>query len=170
MTQEASAPSRSEQDGLEGWVRSAAQARRAEAGPLLDLLHDIQGEFGYVPADCERILADELNLSRADVHGVVSFYKDFRRTPPARVAVRVCRAEACQAVGADELAGQVRDRMGVGFGEATHDNVASLDHVFCFGNCALGPTVEIAGRLYGRVDGPLFDRLFSQAVSAEGTQ
>jgi formate dehydrogenase subunit gamma len=168
MTRETSTGERSDQDRMEGWIRSAAKARRGEAGPLLPLLHDVQGEFGYLPQGCERILADELNLSRADVHGVIGFYRDFRRTPPARVAVRICRAEACQAVGADALVGHVKQRVGIGFGEVTVDTAASLDQVFCFGNCALGPTVEIAGRLHGRVDGARFDQLFADALAVGG--
>ena len=98
------------------------------------------------------MLADELNLSHADVHGVVSFYHDFRRQPSGRTTVRLCQAEACQSVGARELAAGVQQRYGVTHGETTPDWKLTVDRVFCFGNCALGPAVEVNGRLHGRMD------------------
>ena len=108
-------------------------------------------EMGYVDPAAIPILADELNLSRADVYGVVTFYHDFRQTPPGRTTVRICRAEACQAVGAAELADRARNRLGVGFGETTTDGAVTLEQVFCLGNCATGPSVQVDDRLYGRV-------------------
>ena len=130
-------------------------------GPLLPILHALQEEFGYVDPRAVPLVARELNLSRAEVHGVVSFYKDFRTAPPADVEVRVCRAEACQSLGAHELAAHARTRLGDAY-----------DEVFCLGNCALGPSVTVGGRLYGRVDGATLDRLLAEAgvgaVSALG--
>jgi formate dehydrogenase subunit gamma len=116
----------------------------------------VQHEYGYVDPEVVPALADALNLSVAEVHGVVTFYKDFRTTPPGRAQVKICRAEACQARGADALVGHARTRLGIGFGETTPDGAVSLDEVFCLGNCALGPSVQADGRLHGRV-GP--DRL-----------
>lgn len=148
---------------LEQSVRTAVAAHRGERGALLPILHDLQAEFGYVDQAVVPILADELNLSRADVHGVVSFYHDFRSSPAVGTHVRVCRAEACQAAGADELVEHVKDRLGADVGGSAPDRSATLDQVFCFGNCALGPTVEINGKVSGRVTPARFDALLDQA-------
>ena len=144
-------------------MRSAVAAHRAERGALLPILHDLQATFGYVDPAVVPILADELNLSRADVHGVISFYHDFRKEPAAGTRVRVCRAEACQAAGAEELVAHVRNRLGTDVGGTSPDRSATLDQVFCFGNCALGPTVEIDGRVCGRVTPQRFDALLDKA-------
>lgn len=146
-------------------VRSIAAARSGEEGPLLLVLHDVQREFGYVDQSWVALIADELNLSRAEVHGVISFYHDFRERPAGTVTVRVCRAEACQSVGAHALAEHAQEKLGISFGQTTGDGSASLDQVFCFGNCALGPTVEVGGMLYGRVDNDRFDELVEGATS-----
>ena len=146
-------------------VRSIAAARSGEEGPLLLVLHDIQREFGYVDAQWIPLIADELNLSRAEVHGVVSFYHDFRDKPAGTVTVRVCRAEACQSVGGHALAEHAQERLGITFGQTTANGSATLDQVFCFGNCALGPAVEVGGMLYGRVDNDRFDELVEGATS-----
>lgn len=126
-------------------ARELAAARADERGPLLEVLHDVMTHRGWISETDVREIADVLNLSIAEVHGVVSFYEDFRRTPPPDHVVRVCRAEACQAVGADEL------HRSVLAGLAGRQDV-ELREVFCFGNCALGPTVEIDGVLKGRMD------------------
>ena len=125
-------------------VRELAAARAAERGPLLEILHDVMAAQGFVSEDDVREIADELNLSVAEVHGVVSFYHDFRRTPAPAHTVRVCRAEACQSVGAEDV------HRGVVEGLAGRDDV-EVREVFCFGNCALGPSVEVDGRLRGRM-------------------
>jgi formate dehydrogenase subunit gamma len=104
-----------------------------------------------------------LNLSRAEVHGVISFYTDFRTAPPAEVTVAICRGEACQAVGAEALAAHARDRLGVQMGEQTSDGSVELHQVFCFGNCALGPTASVAGRLRGRMTPQTLDALIDDA-------
>lgn len=148
---------------LEQHVRSAVAAHRDERGALLPILHDIQATFGYVDPAVVPILAEELNLSRADVHGVISFYHDFRKSPAAGTHVRVCRAEACQAAGAEELVAHVKDRLHTDIGDTSPDRDATLDQVFCFGNCALGPTVEINGRISGRVTPQRFDALLEKA-------
>jgi formate dehydrogenase subunit gamma len=150
---------------LEQYVRSAVAAHRGERGALLPILHDIQATFGYVDQAVVPILAEELNLSRADVHGVISFYHDFRGSAAAGTHVRVCRAEACQAAGAEELVAHVEERLHTNVGGTSPDRDATLDQVFCFGNCALGPTVEINGRLAGRVTPQRFDALLHQALN-----
>jgi formate dehydrogenase subunit gamma len=110
----------------------------------MPILHAIQAELGHVPADAVPVLAEELNLSRAEVHGVITFYHDFRAEPSAATTqVRVCRAEACQALGAEDLYRSAQTLCA---------DRADLRQVFCLGNCALGPSVELNGKLYGRVD------------------
>ena len=149
---------------LERHVRSAVAAHRADRGALLPILHDIQATFGYVDPAVVPVLAEELNLSRADVHGVITFYHDFRTSPAAGTHVRICRAEACQAAGADALAEHARAKLGTDVGATAPDRSATLDQVFCFGNCALGPAVEINGRIAGRVTPDRFDTLLGEAV------
>jgi formate dehydrogenase subunit gamma len=143
-------------------VRTAVAAHRDERGALLPILHDIQAEFGYVDPAVVPILAEELNLSRADVHGVISFYHDFRTSATAGTHVRICRAEACQAAGADELVAHAEERLNTAIGGTAPDRSATLEQVFCFGNCALGPTVEINGRIAGRVTPARFDALMAR--------
>jgi formate dehydrogenase subunit gamma len=150
-------------DDLAGLVRGLVERHAADRGPLIPVLHDLSRELGYVPPEAVPLLARELNLSRADVHGVVTFYRDFRDAP-AGAMVRVCRGEACQAVGAEALADQARVRLRTGFGELGEDGATRLDHVFCLGNCALGPSVEVNGTVYGRVDAGQLDALITRAV------
>jgi formate dehydrogenase subunit gamma len=140
------------EEAWEDTVRGVVAAHRADRGALMPILHAIQEEFGYVDPAVVPILAKELNLSRADVHGVVTFYHDFRKEPAGTTTVRICRAEACQSVGADRLAEAAKSRLGVGFGETTVDGRVTLEQTFCFGNCALGPAVQVGDRLHGRVD------------------
>jgi formate dehydrogenase subunit gamma len=135
---------------VESVVRTAAAVHRDQRGALLPVLHAVQAELGCVPKEAIPVLADEFNLSRADVHGVVTFYHDFRAEPGGRTAVRICRAEACQALGADGLVTYVREA-GLALGETSADGAVTVEEVFCLGNCALGPSVEVNGRLYGRV-------------------
>lgn len=128
-------------------------------GPLLPVLHALQEEFGYVDPSAIPLVARALNLSRADVHGVVTFYKDFRTTPPGARTVAVCRGEACQSRGGRGLADHARARLGVAFGETTPDGATTLDQVFCLGMCAVAPAVMVDGRVLGRVDTAAFDGL-----------
>src|ERR1700743_581281 len=109
---------------------------RGQPGPLLIVLHAIQEQFGYIPEEAEPIVAEALNLSRAEVHGVVTFYHFFRATPPGRHMVSLCRAEACQSMGAAALAAHAKSRLGVDFHETTADGTFALEPVFCLGNCA----------------------------------
>jgi formate dehydrogenase subunit gamma len=144
-------------------VRAIATELRGLRGPLLPILHAVQHELGHVDTGDVPVIADVLNLSVAEVHGVVTFYRDFRRSPGGRVAVRVCRAEACRSVGAEVLAAHAQRRLGVGFGETTSDGAVTLDEVFCLGNCALGPAAQVDGRLHGRVTPARFDALLGEA-------
>jgi formate dehydrogenase subunit gamma len=143
-------------------VREIAAARRDQRGALLPVLHAIQAELGHVDGDDLPVVADVLNMAVAEVHGVVTFYRDFRRAPAGRATVRICRAEACQAVGAEALAGHAKARLGVGFGETTPDGALTLDEVFCLGNCALGPAVQVNGAVRGRVTPARLDAILGE--------
>jgi formate dehydrogenase subunit gamma len=142
-------------------VRRAVDRHAGEPGPLMEILHDVQAELGCLPRTAVPVLADALNISRADVYGVVTFYRDFREAPAGRRTVRICRAEACQSLGCDELVAHAAEALGVALGETTPDGGVTLDQVFCFGNCALGPTVEVDGRLYGRMTSARFDQMLA---------
>jgi formate dehydrogenase subunit gamma len=146
-------------------VRDIASARRHLRGPLIPILHAVQEDLGHIDEADIPVIADVLNLAVAEVHGVVTFYRDFRRAPGGRVTVRVCQAEACQAVGAEALGEHARQRLGVGFGGTTADGAVSLDEVFCLGNCALGPAVQVGGQLHGRVTPARFDALLGEVTS-----
>jgi formate dehydrogenase subunit gamma len=119
-------------------------------GPLLPILHSVQAAFGYVPQDTLPVIAAHLNISRAEVHGVVSFYHDFREAPAGRHVVKLCRAEACQAMGADALAGRVQAALGCGWHDTAGD--VTLEPVFCLGLCACGPAAMVDDQLIGRAD------------------
>lgn len=114
-------------------------------GPLLPVLHALMGRFGCIDARAVAIIAEELNLSRADVHGVVTFYHDFRRQPAGRHVMKVCRAEACQAVGGGALYDDLAEA-------CAGDDRVTVEPVYCLGNCALGPAALIDGDLVGRLD------------------
>jgi formate dehydrogenase subunit gamma len=146
-------------------VRAVVTAHHGERGALLPILHGIQAEFGYVDEAVIPVLAEQLNLSRADVHGVVTFYHDFRRAPAGHAEVRVCRGEACQAVGAERLMAEAERRLGVPAGQTAPDGSVTLEQVFCLGNCALGPSVQVNGRLYGRVAPDRLEALVTEAAA-----
>jgi formate dehydrogenase subunit gamma len=136
-------------DDLETSVRAICRRHGRRPDALLEILHELQHEHGYVPKAAVPPIADELNLGRAEVHGVITFYHDFRQEPAGRCVVELCRAEACQAVGADDLAADVEKRLKVKSGETRADGEITLKTVYCFGNCALGPAVTVSGKLYG---------------------
>jgi formate dehydrogenase subunit gamma len=143
-------------------VRRIVADMKDRPGPLIEVLHAVQAELGYVPADAVPIVAEALNLSRAEVHGVVTFYHLFRETPPGKHTVHICRAEACQSMGANGLVAHAKKRLGVDFHETTPDGRFSLEQVFCLGNCALSPAAMIDGQLYGRVTPERFDQLVAE--------
>lgn len=124
------------------------EAHRGLEGPLLPILHAVQAAFGHIPQDAQPVIAKHLNISRAEVHGVVSFYHDFREVPAGRHVIKICRAEACQAMGADALAVQVKSAVGCDWHETADD--VTLDPVFCLGLCACGPAAMVNGQLIGR--------------------
>jgi formate dehydrogenase subunit gamma len=147
-------------------VRALVAAHRGDRGALLPILHRIQEEFGYIDADDVPVLAAELNISRADVHGVVTFYTDFRSEPAGRTVVRLCRAEACQAVGAERLIAYAEQSLGVALGQTTPDGAVTLEQVFCLGNCALGPSGQVDGQLHGRLTPARLDALLAASRAA----
>jgi len=147
-------------------IDAAIARHRDRPGPLLVVLHDIQAALGYVPPEAVPRIAAALRLSRAEVHGVISFYHYFRERPPGARTIRLCRAEACQAVHGDSLARHAEQRLGIGFGETTADGRHTLEAVYCLGNCACGPSLLIGEELHGRVTPERFDELLDGAGSA----
>jgi formate dehydrogenase subunit gamma len=145
-------------------VEGAIQRHRERPGALLPILHDIQAELRHVPPDALPVIAHALNLSRAEVHGVVSFYHDFRETPSGRHMLRICRAESCQAMGANTLLEHARTTLDVDLHKTTADGEFTLEAVYCLGNCALSPAVEIDGRVFGRVTPQKLDILLDAAT------
>jgi formate dehydrogenase subunit gamma len=138
-------------------VESVARALKDKPGALMPILRRIQDELGWVPHDSVPVLAEILNLTRAEIHGVLTFYHDFRHQPPGRVVVKVCRAESCQAMGGVALAEHVKHRLGCDFGGTSADGVFTLEPVYCLGNCACSPAVVVNGELIGRVTPERFD-------------
>ena len=121
-------------------------------GRLLPILHGIQDEFGYVPGESLPVIADLLNLSRAEVHGVVTFYHDYRNHPAGRHVLKLCRAEACQSMGGDAIAAKLQQLLGIGFHETTKDGAVTLEPVYCLGLCACAPSAMLDGEVIGRLD------------------
>ncbi|HEX4002996.1 MAG TPA: formate dehydrogenase subunit gamma [Candidatus Acidoferrales bacterium] len=132
-------------------------------GALLPILHALQDEFGYVDKAAVPLIADALNLSHAEVHGVISFYHDFRHSPPGKHVLKMCRAESCQSMGCESTIRHVEKRLGVRLGETTGDRSFTVDAVYCLGNCALSPAVMLDGKLYGRVSREVADFLIDSA-------
>jgi formate dehydrogenase subunit gamma len=130
-------------------------------GPLLPVLHAVQQRFGHIPAAAEGDIAAALNLSAAEVRGVISFYNDFRSSPAGRHSLKICCAEACQARGARALVSHAVDALGIEFGTTTVDGLITLDKVYCLGNCACGPSLSVNGEVYAQVDAPRFDELMA---------
>lgn len=139
-----------------------ANAHRHMPGALLPLLHALQDAFRYVPDEAVPIIASTLNLSRAEVHGVISFYHHFRREAPGRHIVQICRAEACQAMGAATLEAHAKRVLGCDFHETTADQAVTLEPVYCLGNCACGPSMMIDDEIIGRVDCETFDTYLTE--------
>lgn len=146
-------------------VQDILRAHQGLEGPLLPVLHAIQASFGHVPQAALPVIASELNISRAEVHGVVSFYHDFRDVPAGRHVLKLCRAEACQAMGADSVADHAKARLGVDWHETTADGAVTLEPVFCLGLCACGPAALVDGRVVGRVDAARVESLIAEVTA-----
>lgn len=140
-------------------VSRAIELHVDRPGALLPLLHEVQHALGYVPPDAVPVIAEALNLSRAEVHGVVSFYHDFRDHPSGRHVMKICLAESCQAVGCDALMTLAQQRLGVELHGTTQDGAITLEPVYCLGNCALSPALMVDHDVHGRVTPEKFDAL-----------
>ncbi|HRN85367.1 MAG TPA: formate dehydrogenase subunit gamma [Hyphomicrobium sp.] len=138
---------------------------KALEGPLMPILHALQHAFGHVPQETVPVIARELNLSRAEVHGVVTFYHDFRPELPGKHVLKLCRAEACQAMGCDSLVERAESRLGVECGGTSADGRVTLEAVYCLGLCATAPSAMIDGRVVGRLNENRLDELLKEAQS-----
>ena len=141
----------------EAVISSIVEQQKQEPGALLPILHGIQDALGYVPREAVGMIAHGLNLSRAEVHGVLSFYHHFRTAPAGRHTVYMCRAESCQSMGASELIEHAKSRLGIGFHDTTRDGAFTLEPIYCLGNCACSPAMMIDEQVYGRVTPERFD-------------
>jgi len=146
-------------DALRRCIESALAKHDQEPGPLLEILHTVQSELGCIPADAVPLIADGLNLSRAEVHGVVSFYHHFRKSPPAARVLQLCRAEACQSMNGAALADFARQRLGVEFGATRADGRITLEAAYCLGLCACAPAGLFNGQPRGRLDRQSIDEI-----------
>jgi formate dehydrogenase subunit gamma len=143
-------------------VSSAIQKYAGIRGGLLPLLHEIQASFGHVPKTSVAAIARGMGLSRAEVHGVISFYHDFHDQPRGETTIHLCRAEACQAMGSRMLEAHVKARLGIDYGDTTADGRFSLEPVYCLGNCACSPSIRIGDDVFARVDADRFDELLGE--------
>lgn len=132
-------------------VTALIQTHRQQPGGLLPLLHAVQDALGFVPPDAVPAIAQGFNLSRAEVHGVISYYQHFRSEPPGRVVVQVCRAEACKACGSDALMQAIEQHLGIRAHATRADGAVSLEPVYCLGLCAQSPAIQVNGRVFARV-------------------
>ncbi len=144
-------------------IRAIAASLADKPGALLPVLHAVQDELGYLPRETAGVVAEVLNLSRADVHGVISFYHLFRQSEPGRRTIYLCRSEACQSVGGAALAAHAKARLGIEWHETTADGRFSLEPIYCLGNCACSPALMIDETLHGRVTAEGFDTLVAES-------
>ncbi len=140
-------------------VRSVLERHAGEPGALLPILHDVQDALGHIPADAVPVIAMGLNLSRAEVHGVVTYYHHFRSEPAGRTVVQVCRAESCKACGADALMAHAEKVLGCASHHTRTDGAYTLEPVYCLGMCASSPAMMVGEKLYARVTPEKFDRV-----------
>lgn len=151
----------------EGRILAIVERHRHRDGPLIEILHEVQGAFGCVPAAAVPVIAGALNLSRAEVHGVVTFYHHFRSRPAGRRVLRLCRAESCMAAGGRALERHATGRLGVGFGETTPDGGVTLEAVYCLGLCACSPAAMLDQEVHGRLTPERLDELLGAAAGVK---
>ncbi len=149
------------------WDADAARAiiadKQSMPGSLLPILHALQDEFGYIDREAEQLIADILNLSRAEVHGVITFYHDFRQKPAGRHMLKLCRAESCQACGSEALAARAEATLGIAFGRTSADGRITLEPVYCLGLCSVSPAAMLDGKVVARLDEKKLDTLLAEA-------
>ncbi len=150
----------------EARVLAAVERHRHRDGPLIEVLHEVQAEFGCIPTGAVPVIARALNLSRAEVHGVVTFYHHFRGKAPGRHVLQVCRAESCQAAGGRALEEHAKKRLGVDFGGTTPDGSVTLEAVYCLGLCACSPAAMLDDEVHGRVTPDRLDALLAAQAKA----
>jgi formate dehydrogenase subunit gamma len=156
--------------GMRAWDAGIAaalvEAHRGLEGAMLPMLHALQEEFGYIDDSALPLVAEALNVSRAEVHGVVTFYHDFRRQAAGRHVLKLCRAEACQSVGCEALAEHLEHRLGLAPGQTAPDGSLTVENTYCLGNCALGPAAMLDGDVIGRLDTDRMDAIVRKAQGA----
>lgn len=146
-------------------VQAVLAAHHGRAGALLPILHDVQAQLGHVPQAVLPQIAQALNLSRAEVHGVVSYYHHFRTEPAGQCVVQVCRAEACQSMGADALMAHAEQRLGCGAHGTSADGRFTLEPVYCLGLCASSPAIQVGEKLHARVTVDKFDAVIAKEAA-----
>jgi len=151
-----------ESNTIQETVQAVITSLKDKPGALLPILHGIQDALGYIPAESVPAIAQGLHLSRAEVHGVISFYHYFRDTPPGKQTIHICRAESCQAMGGKQLEQHVKDQLGIDYHETTADGQFSLEPVYCLGNCACSPAIQIGDDIYGKVSAQSFDAIINE--------
>ena len=151
-----------ESNSIQETVQAVITTLKDKPGALLPILHGIQDALGYIPADSVPAIAQGLHLSRAEVHGVISFYHYFRDTPPGKQTIHICRAESCQSMGGKQLEQHVKDQLGIDYHQTTADGQFSLEPVYCLGNCACSPAMQIGEDIYGRVSPQSFDAIINE--------
>lgn len=147
-------------------IREEIAALQHKPGALLPILHAIQDRIGYVPEGAVPIIAEMLQQTRADIHGVISFYHYFRTSPAGSNVLEVCRAEACQARGGRALERHIQEKLGVGYHDTTSDSEFTLEPVYCLGNCACGPSIRVNDEIIGRVTPQKFDQLADKLTTS----
>lgn len=146
-------------------VSTIVDQLKSKSGALLPILHGIQDRLGYIPSEAVPLIAEALQQTGAEIHGVISFYHQFRTSPPGRHQLQICRAEACQARGARALEAHAKARLGIGYHQTSPDREFSLEPVYCLGNCACGPSVRVGDEIVGRVDAARFDQLVDELTT-----
>jgi formate dehydrogenase subunit gamma len=148
-------------------ITSAIASLKDKPGALLPILHEIQDNIGHIPPEAVPMIASELNLSRAEVHGVITFYHHFRQTPPGKHTLQICQAESCQAMGSMALTEHAKKTLGIDFHQTSTDQQFSLEPVYCLGNCACSPAIMLDDQVYGRVSNQKLDQLLNAARKAQ---
>ncbi len=151
-------------ESIEDQARKIIAARASQEGAALPILHALQNEFGYLPQAVLPLVADALNVTRAEIYGVATFYHDFHLEPRGKKVLALCRAEACQSMGAVALADAVKNRLGVGWGETTPGGELTLEQTFCLGLCACAPAGMIDGKIIGRLNARKIDAVVDEAL------